>query len=94
MSTAEEAVEREVAARYPRDKVGDARKFTVEQSAGACCGSGSGSVWVDCDRLSVVTGDIVDAMRAVMGWNTMFDHRATVITPVSRTRLSVDTPGA
>ena len=28
--------------------------------------------------------DAVDAIRAVMGWNTMFDHRATVITPVSR----------
>jgi putative isomerase len=28
--------------------------------------------------------DVVDAIRAVMGWNTMFDHRATVITPVSR----------
>ena len=28
--------------------------------------------------------DSVDAIRAVMGWNTMYDHRATVITPVSR----------
>jgi putative isomerase len=28
--------------------------------------------------------DVVDAIRAVMGWNSMYDHRATVITPVSR----------
>jgi hypothetical protein len=28
--------------------------------------------------------DVVDALRSVMGWNTMFDARATVITPVSR----------
>ena len=26
----------------------------------------------------------MDAIRAGMGWNTMFDHRATVITPVRR----------
>lgn len=53
VSTAEEAVDAEIAARYPRQKVGDFR-------------------------------DVVDALRSVMGWNTMFDHRATVITPVSR----------
>eukprot|EP01043_Picozoa_sp_COSAG02_P021064 COSAG02_NODE_1058_length_14905_cov_7.369882_5_plen_487_part_00 len=50
---AEEAVESEVSARYPREKVGASR-------------------------------DVADALRSVMGWNTMFDARATVITPVSR----------
>ena len=53
ISVAEQAVEAEVAARYPREKVGASR-------------------------------DVVDALRSVMGWNTMYDHRATVITPVSR----------
>ena len=53
VSEAEQAVEAEVAARYPREKVGASR-------------------------------DVVDALRSVMGWNTMYDHRATVITPVSR----------
>ena len=30
------------------------------------------------------TRDVVDAIRAVIGWNTMYDGRAFVITPVSR----------
>ena len=49
VDAAEQRVEEEREAQYPRAKFGSTR-------------------------------DVVDAIRAVMGWNTMYDQRATVIT--------------
>ena len=65
----------------------EAQAQLADQIVEASSGGGAVKVTASCDgavKSISIDPDAVDAIRAVMGWNTMFDHRATVITPVSR----------